>query len=159
MITNLLNSKRVKRDKDKNDLFDLLCKNKNQSVFTKYTDLMVFAASLGHKKNISRPIKVQGESVQIQNFDDGGIILIDLLALNEYEEDDILNNSNEDSINKKIKLFEEYCNGGLEYISNKILDKEYEAFEIIKEIVIDETTNKEEKDETTNKSLADILEL
>jgi len=106
----------VKRDRVNEPLVDKLCSNKNgnKPVFTYIKDLMVFASMVGYSKGKRKPLSSDGISIILETYaSDQKDSFIYLLALMTEKNGACLK---DDNLTASIKIFEEYCNAGLEEI-------------------------------------------
>lgn len=116
---------RIRIAKDKANLVKTLASSDGATgPFQTYADVIVFAAALGakHKKRVPlgeiskrEPDPIGQEHFLIKGYD----FVIKLLAMNEYKKIDILSSSNNYE-NKRLRIFEEYANGGLEILQNEL---------------------------------------
>lgn len=110
----------VERDNDIADpIITKLVKNSETAIFQTGKELMVFAAMIGYcfdkKKTLTTDIRKR-TSITLGTYahtDHDGFIY--LLALIEKKNAIFLKNA---SINESIKIFEQYCNGGLDLIND-----------------------------------------
>jgi dnd system-associated protein 4 len=106
----------VKRDRKHEPLVDMLCSAKtgNKSIFNYNKDLMVFAAMVGYSKGKRKPLSSDGISIILETYasdqKDAFIYLIILIT----ERDGA--SLKDENLQSSIKIFEEYCNAGLEEI-------------------------------------------
>jgi dnd system-associated protein 4 len=117
---------RVRVAKDKAELVQsLIDANQSTGPFSTYADVMAFAAALGAKykkrvplTNISskEPAPISLEIFISRGYD----TLIKLLAIAETKETKILSNYNVDAEEERVKIFEEYANGGLEKLRDEL---------------------------------------
>jgi len=120
---------RVRRPKDKDQIMSVLADN----VFGTYWEVMVFAASLGysHKRRVT--FTEVSEPVRFSTFANNGLEYFpNLLALATEKEASILADS---KFEERLKMFEEYANGGLE-----ILGSALDAHSVVLDAVITEIT-------------------
>ena len=106
----------VKRERTYEPLIDLLVNEKHngRSVFSFNKDLMVFAAMVGHSLSKRKPLSDDTVSIILETYaTDQKDALIYLIALMEEKDGTILKDEN---LTRAIKVFEEYCNAGLEQI-------------------------------------------
>ncbi|MBN1969162.1 MAG: DNA phosphorothioation-associated protein 4 [Candidatus Delongbacteria bacterium] len=104
-------------------MFKDLCMSKiNQQVFETYKDMLLFAAALGnHHDSRITFTKSALDPVRLSYFrGDYDLELLNCIALVDTKEPRILNPNEED---EKIKILEEYINGGLDIIFNQIYNK------------------------------------
>ncbi|OUL33917.1 DNA phosphorothioation-associated protein 4 [Nostoc sp. 106C] len=117
---------RIRVAKDKADLVKALTSSDGGTgPFQTFADVIVFAAALGakHKKRVPlgeiskrEPSPIGQEHFLIKGYDQ----IIKLLAIVEEKELDILSVDNEKYENQRLRLFEEYANGGLEILQNEM---------------------------------------
>ncbi|MBD3724023.1 MAG: hypothetical protein IE925_16595 [Rhodobacterales bacterium] len=144
-MNNLLVSKRLKKAKDKDIVFEILDikKNKKTGFFQKMTEIYVFALALGIKEKKMTPISGGfGEPIAIDLFTDEQQKYFDTVIL-FHEAGDItkLNKENDENIASYMKIIEEYTNGGLEIIKEKILIHPEDSFNIISRLVTEQLNN------------------
>ncbi len=112
----------IRISKDKADLVVNLVEE-STTPFETYADVMVFAASLGYSRNklipltdiAKKPEPIRPNIFTHREYD----ITINLLAISSTGNQNILG-SDENSNSEKIKIFEEYANGGLEIIKDRL---------------------------------------
>ena len=110
----------VLRNRKYEPLVEKLCSQKssysNKPLFEFNKDLMVFAAVLGYSLSEKERVDKNGIQITLNTYSsddkDGYIYLIALLEKRNVE---ILKQGN---IREAVKIFEEYCNGGLSVIQS-----------------------------------------
>lgn len=119
----------VRRDTRFEHLVDRLCKREVSShgtLFQYIKDLMVFAALVGYANKKKVPIN-QGAntiSITLETYSsDEKDSFIYLLALMENRDTTCLKNEN---LHEAIRIFEAYCNGGLQLIEQWFLEESSE---------------------------------
>lgn len=106
----------VNRDRCHENLIDHLVTNSQTALFKLNKDLMVFAAMLGYHYDLKKPLSNDTIQITLQtyhNTEDDGFIY--LLGLMEKRDAKCLKNEN---LSEAIKVFEEYCNGGLHLLQD-----------------------------------------
>lgn len=106
----------VNRDRRHENLVEHLVTNSQTSLFRFNKDLMVFAAMLGYNYGLKKPLSSDTIQIILQtyhNTEDDGFIY--LLALIDKRDAKYLKN---DNLSEAIKVFEEYCNGGLDLLQD-----------------------------------------
>lgn len=106
----------VKRDRKNEPLIEKLCVDKDgtKPVFTFIKDLMVFASMVGYSKNRRKPLGADAISIILETYaSDQKDAFIYLLALMTERNGTCLKDEN---LTNSIKIYEEYCNAGLEEI-------------------------------------------
>jgi dnd system-associated protein 4 len=116
--------KRIKIAKDKAKLVkDLKASEDTTGPFQTYVDVMVFAAALGAKRKKPVPLIEFArdlDPIRRDYFDNNRCeLVINLLAISETQEQNILADD-EKSDEQRIKIFEEYANGGLEILQDEL---------------------------------------
>ena len=116
--------KRIKIAKDKAKLVkDLKASEETTGPFQTYVDVMVFAAALGakRKKRVSLLEAAKDlDPIRRDYFDNNRCeLLINLLAISETQDQKILADD-DNSDEQRIKIFEEYANGGLEILQDEL---------------------------------------
>ena len=106
----------VYRDRRHENLIKTLVEEKDTAIFTYIKDLMVFAAMIGYSYN--KKLALSDDKIPISlgtyyNSEDDGFIY--LLALMENKNATCLKDPN---LASSIRIFEEYCNGGLDLIQD-----------------------------------------
>ena len=90
------------------------------SVFDTYVELLCFAACLGYSRNASVPFESSAEAVPWHIFENRGKdSVVNLVAAVASEDFTIVG---PDRFDDKLKVFEQYANGGLEILS-QLIDK------------------------------------
>lgn len=115
---------RIKIAKDKANLVKALkASNDPNGLFQTYVDVMVFAAVLGAKRKKRVPLVEVArdlDPIRRDYFDNNKCeMIINLLAISETQEQKILADD-EQSDQQRIKIFEEYANGGLEILRDEL---------------------------------------
>tara|TARA_R110002073_G_scaffold332957_1_gene519801 strand:+ start:1017 stop:1508 length:492 start_codon:yes stop_codon:yes gene_type:complete len=135
----------VLRSRKYEPLVEKLCSRKssysNKPIFEFNKDLMVFAAVVGH--SLSKKESVDKDAIQItlgtyaSDEKDGYIYLIALLQEKNVE---VLKQEN---IHDAVRIFEEYCNGGLSVIQSWMDDNpgDIEGVDTLVEKIFDQLIN------------------
>lgn len=114
---------RIKISKDKADLVKaLVSSNEKTAPFQTYVEVMIFAAALGakHKKRVPlQEIAKDLSPLRQDYFASSFNLAINLFAITETKDINILNDD-EIADDKRIYIFEEYANGGLEILQNEL---------------------------------------
>lgn len=116
--------KRIKIAKNKAKLVkDLKASDDTTGPFQTYVDVMVFAAALGAKRKKRVPLVEFArdlDPIRRDYFDNNRCeLLINLLAISETQDQKILADD-DNSDDQRIKIFEEYANGGLEILQDEL---------------------------------------
>lgn len=102
-------SRRVRRPKDKDSLFNQLVHEEN--VFDTYADLMTFAATLGFLRNRKQSFDQSGEQINWDVFSNAGYeAVVNAIAATSSGDLEILAS---EKLPERLGVFEEFANGGL----------------------------------------------
>ncbi len=111
-------SARFSPPKDKADLLKTLV-DKN-SPFNELRDVLFFAATIGWKEQRRVPLSARGEAIRWEAMVNrtGTEIVTDMIAVATYPDDkELLSEARKD---ERVALLEEYANGGLEVIRDRL---------------------------------------
>ncbi|NJM59243.1 MAG: DNA phosphorothioation-associated protein 4 [Oscillatoriales cyanobacterium RU_3_3] len=117
-----MSSNRIRIAKDKAELVKSLTLSDNKSgPFQTYADVIAFAAALGNKRKKRSPLgeisKREPGSIDVDIFVSRGYDLaIKLIAIAETKNPQILSHLDGELETKRLQIFEEYANGGLEIL-------------------------------------------
>lgn len=116
--------KRIKVAKDKANLVKELKASDNiTGLFQTYVDVMVFAAALGVKRKKRVPLVEFArdlDPIRRDYFNNNKCeLIINLLAVSVVQNQNVLADD-EESDEQRIKIFEEYANGGLEILQQEL---------------------------------------
>ncbi len=108
----------IYRDRKYEPIVKKLVEDRDSAIFRFNKDLMVFAAMIGHSCNKRLPIDNYSDAISIilgtyASTEDDGFIY--LMALMDNKNATCLKDQN---LLQSVKVFEEYCNGGLDLISD-----------------------------------------
>lgn len=138
-MINLFEPKRLNRSSDKDIVFNTLDikKNNKYGFFHQMTDIYIFALALGLKrKKRMRLLGQTSEPIHVSYFNDEQKKFFDMVILySETGSLDSLDKSSEENVLQIKKTIEEYANGGLEILREKIEVHPENAFNIIKLLV------------------------
>lgn len=115
---------RIKVAKDKANLVkELKASDNKNGFFQTYVDVMLFAAALGAKRRKRVPLVEFArdlDPIRRDYFNNNKCeLLINLLALSIIQNQNVLADD-EKSDEQRIKIFEEYANGGLEILQQEL---------------------------------------
>ena len=117
---------RVKVAKDKADLIQKLLDTKGTTgTFQTYADIVIFAASFGIKHQKRVPLKEISQSepapISLEVFFSRGYDwVIKLIAIADTQDINILSAYDVDAEVERVKILEEYANGGLEQLREEL---------------------------------------
>jgi len=140
---NLFDIKRLKRSKDKDNVFKFFdARSVKSGFFNTLFDIYIFALAIGVKKRKKSPLKgATSESISLIHFTDEHKKYMDMVILHDSNGNiDKLNKSDENNVKEMLKTIEEYTNGGLEILLKTIENHPENAFEQILLLLEDELT-------------------
>ncbi|NES80799.1 MAG: DNA phosphorothioation-associated protein 4 [Moorea sp. SIO2B7] len=116
---------RIRIAKDKAELVQALVDGKGKTgPFQTYADVMVFAASMGAKRKKRSPIGAissEPAPIGLEIFISRGYdLMFKLLAIAETKDPTILSVYDPSAETKRVRIFEEYANGGLEILRDEL---------------------------------------
>lgn len=116
--------RRIRIAKDKSKLVKCLkASDDTTGPFQTYADVIVFAAALGAKRQKRVPlvdITKDLDPIRREYFDNNKYkYIVNLIAISEIKEQNVLSDD-EKSNEQRIRIFEEYANGGLEILQNEL---------------------------------------
>jgi dnd system-associated protein 4 len=128
-------SRRVRRPKDREALFQILVQD--EGIFDSYAHLMTFAAALGYFRNRPEKFDESSEPIAWDVFLNAGQeSLVNALAAATTGDLEILAY---DRLGDRLKVFEEYANGGLLELQ-KELKADRNALDQIRELLTEAQT-------------------
>ena len=117
--------RRVYMDKDQVDFVKKLSDtDSDHKVFTNMAQCLAFSAAYGFKNNkresILRAPTSMVDPISYHIFENGGFDTLFNLIATESEQDSKVLGMDEDMINRRIEIFEEYAKGGLSLLESEI---------------------------------------
>ncbi len=124
--------RRVRRPADKDQLLKTL--TENQRPFSTMAHALVFAASLGYAEGRRAPFEKSSEQIPWEVFaNTGAEQFIDMLAGVVADETDVLADERE---NDRLDIFEEYANGGLALIAERLASDHRPPLDSLLELIL-----------------------
>ena len=151
--------RRVRRPKDKEDLIQRLTDGK-EAVFPTYRELLIFSAALGFFHHERKSFTGSSEPIAWSTFvGTPGEQLVDMLTAATVADPSALGSTSED-FNRRLELFEEYTNGGLEILKKELSVSNAPPEEVIRNMILSiEEIAGEEAPEPDLKEIAETLSL
>ena len=150
--------RRIKYSKKHRPLIDALIESGS---FPAMYHVLAFAAALGVKEPSAGRRRLEGPSadpIKQSYFDENGFeTLIDLLAMWSEKTPDVFDGSDENE-DIRATIFEEYANGGLNFLSSK-LEGQYDKTAGIMLILNQHRPHATEEDEDEDKEFKDLVGL
>ena len=124
---------RARRPQEHAVLIEVL---QEEAGFTTYRDVLLFAAAVGWGQDRRVPLKGSaGEGIRLEVLTNPAYSdsLISMIAVNAVSDDpEILDAAR---LEERIRIFEEYANGGLEYIQEQINTRRQTAALVVLDVV------------------------
>ena len=151
--------RRVRRPKDKEELVQRLTDGK-EAVFPTYRELLIFAASLGFFHDRRKAFTSSAEPIPWSYFmNTPGEQLVDMLTAATVADPSALGSTAE-HFNRRLELFEEYANGGLEILQQELGASNAPPDETIRNMILSiEGVSGKEPPEPDLKEIAESLSL
>ena len=117
---------RIKIAQDKATLVQSLVSSGDnlQGLFTTYADLIAFSAAMGKKYERRLPLETiakEPSPISLEVFISRGYdLLIKLIAITETQEPKIISAYSPTAEEERVKIFEEYANGGLSKLAEQL---------------------------------------
>ncbi|MFZ3171658.1 MAG: DNA phosphorothioation-associated protein 4 [Carboxydocellales bacterium] len=112
---------RLRRSKDKEQIYQQLVRGED-APFMLLKDVFLMAACIGYKYARREPIAPGGEQIPWSVFnDDADHAIVNAIALAETSELHVLL-STEDQMERKFNILEEYANGGIAILEQKVMN-------------------------------------
>jgi len=139
---------RVFTSKEKADLFIKLSKTKQKTgdgIFNNNKDLFLFAVSLGYKYERKIPLKKRENEIPLSVFQKSkdNLDYIDLIALGHTKDVYILDWNDDEVVDKKLTILEEYANGGLEIIEERLFNNNTDVYDNLLQLLNNELKGKD----------------
>lgn len=136
--------RRVRRPKDKAEIIDRLLQD--DSPFTTYRDILIFAAGLGWHRQRRIAFEKTDEPIHWHTMTTRASAepFINMLALSATEDVTVLS---DERFEERILAFEEYANGGLEVLRSLLDQSPKSATEVIRTLVNQATAEQVDDEE------------
>lgn len=100
------------------EFHDMLQELKDKGIFPTLKDAMVFAAGLGYRRGNRKSFNKSSEPIEIDVFrGDYDRTIMNILAVDETADPNMIAPSSEED---RVRIFEEYANGGLDILDREI---------------------------------------
>ncbi|MFD0824436.1 DNA phosphorothioation-associated protein 4 [Neobacillus sp. M.A.Huq-85] len=147
--------RRIRRPKDQEELYSKLTDQGEFGIFSTYKDVFMAAGVLGfiEKKRREFTTTLEGINWNIFNLETDETV-INAVAISESGDPKLVN-TDEDSFDAKMEIFEEYAAGGVEILYKRVMEDPKKALNLYIELIMSmeaETSAKE-------RNLRDIADL
>lgn len=138
---------RVFTSNDKANLFNKLSKTYQKTgdgIFNNNKDLFLFAVSLGYKHKKKIPLLKKENEIHLSVFQKSkdNLDYIDLVALGHTKDVYILDWNDDEVVNTKLTILEEYANGGLEIIEERLFNNNTDIYDNLLQLLNSELKGK-----------------
>jgi dnd system-associated protein 4 len=105
------------------------------SVFTTFADLLCFAACLGYSRGLNSPFDSSLEPVPWHIFENSGKdSVVNLIAAVSSDDFGIVG---QDRFDEKLRVFEQYANGGLQILSELVEKSPRSPFDVVTDLILE----------------------
>jgi dnd system-associated protein 4 len=97
----------------------LMLELRQEAAFATFRDILLFAAAVGANVQRRAPFTSSGEPIRYETLKEPMFseTLINMIAANEVDDPEIMDSTR---AGERVQIFEEYANGGLEYIQEQV---------------------------------------
>jgi dnd system-associated protein 4 len=119
----------------------LMLELRNEAGFTTYRDILLFGAAVGAYVKRRVPFTSTGEPIRYETLTEPNFsaALVNMIAATELREDPEIMDSTR--LAERLRIFEEYANGGLEYIQEQVNSRHEPANLLVISLVTDALTH------------------
>lgn len=147
--------RRIRRPKDQEEYYVKLTDQSEFGIFSTYKDVFMAAGVLGFMEKKKREFTNSLEGIDWNRFNlETDETVINAVAVSDSGDPNLVN-TDDDTFDKKIQIFEEYAAGGVEILYKKVMEDPKKALNLYIEFIMSmevETTAKE-------RNLRDIADL
>lgn len=147
--------RRLRRPKDQEEYYIKLTDQEEFGIFTTYKDVFMAAGILGFMEKKKREFtgSLEGLNWNVFNLETDETV-INAIAVSETN-DPTLINTDEETFNKKVQIFEEYAAGGIEILYKRVMEDPKKALNHY----IDYIMSMESETTAQERNLRDIADL
>jgi dnd system-associated protein 4 len=97
----------------------LMLELRQEAAFATFRDILLFAAAVGAYAQRRVPFTSSGEPIRYETLKEPMFseTLINMIAVNEVDDPEVMDSTR---AGERVRIFEEYANGGLEYIQEQV---------------------------------------
>jgi dnd system-associated protein 4 len=111
--------RRIRRPKDKEQLFEVLTKKEKEYNFEFYKDVFILAACMGYSEGNPMSFSKSSEPIQWETFNEDQRYMMKMIALAATKDHTVLIEG-EDEGDRMLQIIEGYANRGLQIIEKKM---------------------------------------
>ena len=125
--------RRVRKPQDKDDLLNRLT---GGNPFETYREALIFAGAYGFAHARRVPFEKASEPISWEVFSGApGAVIIDMIAAATSDQLEVLGEEDDD-FDRRLTLFEEYANGGLELLRERLENDSRSELDVILDAVL-----------------------
>ncbi|MFJ7850001.1 DNA phosphorothioation-associated protein 4 [Peribacillus sp. NPDC097206] len=147
--------RRLRRPKDQEEYYIKLTDQEEFGIFTTYKDVFMAAGILGfmEKKKREFTASLEGLNWNVFNLETDETV-INAIAVSETNDPKLIN-TDEETFDKKVQIFEEYAAGGIEILYKRVMEDPKKALNLY----IDYIMSMESETTAQERNLRDIADL
>lgn len=137
---------RIRRPKDKEELFDRLTSKDERGPFGSTVDVMFFSAAIGAHFQREEEFEESMEPMVFELFQKSmeHEAFFDLIGIYHTDGVEILSDEREDA---KVEIFERYANGGLDLIRERLASSSGDPFDVVMRLMAEAHSEREPGDD------------
>mgnify|MGYP001300364375 CR=1 FL=1 len=145
--------RRVKRPKDRDELFVSLCSKENELNLERFSDVFTLAASIGFKHNKFVPFDKSAETIRWETFREHSQVALRMMAFAHTNDPEVILQGNEGGENKMLEVVEGFANGGCDILQKEIIDAGESGIDRLTAIMELIMTGYEDKESISNEEI------
>ena len=148
--------RRIRRPKEQEEFYTQLTDKNEFGIFSSYKDVFMAAGMMGFIEKKKKPFtnSLDGINWNVFNMETDEVI-INAIAISESGDYSLLNTDDE-TFDKKMQIFEEYAAGGLETLYRKVMEEPKRALSVYVDLLLSFETETTTKDRNF-KHIAELL--
>ncbi|RLL43921.1 DNA phosphorothioation-associated protein 4 [Oceanobacillus piezotolerans] len=148
--------RRIKRPKEQDSTYRRLTDKDEFGLFNSYKEVFMLAGTIGFLEKKRKPFTSSAEGLLWDNFSlETDEPTINMVALTETQDVNILQDDDE-TFDKKLRIFEEYAAGGIEILEQKLLEQPKYMLNNLFDMIMNMENDASEK-ERNLKGIADMI--
>jgi dnd system-associated protein 4 len=148
--------RRIKRPKEQDSIYRKLTDKDEFGIFSSYKEVFMAAGTIGFIEKKRKSFTTSAEGLLWDNFSlETDEPMINMIALAETQDVNILQEDDE-SFDRKLKIFEEYAAGGIEILEQSLLEQPKFMLNNYFDLIMNMESDKSEK-ERNLKGIADMI--
>ena len=145
--------RRVRRPKDKDELFTSLCSKENELNFERLSDVFTLAAVIGFKYEKFVPFDKSAEPMHWDTFREHSQVALRMIAFTHTNDPEVILPGNKSGEKKMFEVVEGFASGGCEILQKKIIDAGESGIDRLTAIMELIMTGYEDKESISNEEI------